>query len=218
MPTTLSGSVKYLRGVGPQRAAVLEEHGIATVGDLLGYLPFRYEDRIRFTRIAEIVPGQVHTISGEVADRGGGTVRFLRGRSAVFHVSVRDASGMLHARFFHGGYLAGRLKPGQKLVLHGKADRDPYRPGRIEMVNPQIELLGGSDGEPADSTEVGRIVPIYEAMGGISSRMLRRIIYQALLNFDADVPDALPAKLRERLRLPTRRDSVLYAHFPPKDT
>ena len=60
MTIALNNPVKYLRGVGPQRAATLEERGISTVGDLLGYLPFRYEDRIRFTPIAEIVPGQVH--------------------------------------------------------------------------------------------------------------------------------------------------------------
>jgi ATP-dependent DNA helicase RecG len=219
MPTTLSNSVKYLRGVGPQRAAALEERGITTVSDLLGYLPFRYEDRIRFTPIAEIVPGQVYTIGAEVSSGGGGMVRFRRGGgSAVFHVTVRDGSGMLHVRFFHGGYLAGRLKEGQRLVLHGKVDRDPYRPGRMEMVNPQFELVGGrDDGEPADSTEVGRIVPVYEAIGGISSRVLRRIIYGVLLNFDGNVPDPLPAEIRERYRFPTRREALLYAHFPPKD-
>ena len=217
MTTTLSDSVKYLRGVGPQRAAILEEHGIATVSDLLSYLPFRYEDRIRFTRIAEIIPGQVHTICAEVSGGGGGTVRFMRGRSAVFHVTVRDGSGMLHARFFHGGYLAGRLKEGQKLVLHGKVDRDAYRPGRLEMVNPQIEVIDAEEGESTDSTEVGRIVPIYEAMGGISSRILRRIIYNALQNFTGDVPDLLSAEIRQRYRFPARRESLLYVHFPPKD-
>jgi ATP-dependent DNA helicase RecG len=217
MTTTLSDSVKYLRGVGPQRAAILEEHGIATVSDLLAYLPFRYEDRIRFTRIAEIIPGQVHTICAEVSGGGGGTVRFMRGRSAVFHVTVRDGSGMLHARFFHGGYLAGRLKEGQKLVLHGKVDRDAYRPGRLEMVNPQIEVIGAEEGGSTDSTEVGRIVPIYEAMGGISSRILRRIVYNALQNFTGDVPDLLSAEIRARYRFPTRREALLYVHFPPRD-
>ncbi|MDE3110499.1 MAG: ATP-dependent DNA helicase RecG, partial [Acidobacteriota bacterium] len=94
--------MKYLRGVGPHRAAVLEEHGIATVGDLLSYLPFRYEDRIRFTPIAEIVPGQVHTILAEVTGGGGSTVRFRRGRGAMFHLSVRDKTGTVYVRFFHG--------------------------------------------------------------------------------------------------------------------
>jgi ATP-dependent DNA helicase RecG len=216
MTTALSDSVKYLRGVGPQRAVALEQRGIHTVADLLGYLPFRYEDRIHFTPIAEVIPEQVQTIIAEVSG-GGGTVRFMRGRSPVFHLTVRDRSGTLHARFFHGGYLAGRLKEGQRLVLHGKVDRDPYRPSRLEMVNPQIEVLGDGDREPVDSTEVGRIVPIYEAMGGISSRMLRRIIYNALLNFHGHMPDPLPEDIRERLQFPTRREALLYAHFPPRE-
>ncbi|HKV04425.1 MAG TPA: ATP-dependent DNA helicase RecG [Candidatus Acidoferrales bacterium] len=217
MTFALNNPVKYLRGVGPQRAATLEQRGIATVGDLLGYLPFRYEDRIRFTPIAEIVPGEVQTILAEVTGGGGSTVRFRGGRGPVFHVTVRDSSGMLHARFFHGAYLEGRLKESQRLVLYGKAEVDPYRPGRIEMVNPQIELVGTSDTAPTDSTEVGRIVPIYEAIGTISSRMLRRIIYNVLLNFDGSVTDPLPEEIRERYRLPTRREALLYAHFPPKD-
>jgi len=213
----LTNPVKYLRGVGPQRAATLEERGISTVGDLLGYLPFRYEDRIRFTPIAEIIPGQVHTILAEVSSGGGSTVRFRRGRAGVFHVTVRDDSGVLHARFFHGAYLEGRLKEGQRLVMHGKADVDAYRPGRIEMVNPQIEIVNASDEGPGDSTEVGRIVPIYEAIGSISSRMLRRIIYGVLRDFDGDVPDVLPDEIRQRYRFPSRREALLYTHFPPKD-
>jgi ATP-dependent DNA helicase RecG len=216
MRILLNNSVKYLRGVGPQRAAMLEERGIATVGDLLSYLPFRYEDRIRFTPIAEIVPGQTHTVLAEVTGAGG-TVRFTRGRGPVFHATVRDGSGILHARFFHGAYLEGRLKEKQRLVLHGKAEVDPYRPGRLEMVNPQIELVGSGENASADSTEVGRIVPVYEALGGISSRMLRRIIYGVLGDFDGAVPDPLPEKIRERYRLPTRREALLYAHFPPKN-
>ena len=218
MSVQLNNPVKYLRGVGPQRAAALEERGIATVGDLLGYLPFRYEDRIRFTKIAEIIPGQVQTILAEVASGGGSTVRFRGGRGPVFHVMVRDASGSLHARFFHGAYLEGRLKEGQRLVMHGKAEIDAYRPGRIEMVNPQIEILSGSgDGAPADSTEVGRIVPVYEAIGAISSRMLRRIIYAVLLNFDGNIPDPLPEEIRARYRFPARREALLAVHFPEKN-
>lgn len=214
MTVTLASPVKYLRGVGPQRAGVLEERGIATVADLLSYLPFRYEDRIHFTPIAELVPGQVHTVLAEVAS--GNTVRFVRGRAPVFHVTAKDSSGRLHARFFHGTYLQQRLKEGQRLVFHGKADLDPYRPGRFEMVNPEIELIGNDQGA-ADSTEVGRIVPIYEAIGAITSRMLRRIIYGVLPSLEGQFPDPLPEGLRERHRFPARREAVMYVHFPPKN-
>ncbi|HUJ31393.1 MAG TPA: OB-fold nucleic acid binding domain-containing protein, partial [Candidatus Acidoferrum sp.] len=148
MAIALNTPVKYLKGVGPQRAALLEERGIATAGDLLAYLPFRYEDRIRFTPIAEMIPGQVYTVLAEVGSGGGSTVRFARGRGPIFHVTVKDKSGSLHARFFHGAYLEGKLKEGQRLVLHGKAEGDSYRPGRIEMVNPQIELVSGGDEAP----------------------------------------------------------------------
>jgi ATP-dependent DNA helicase RecG len=216
MVVTLSTPVKYLKGVGPQRAALLEERGIATVSDLLAYLPFRYEDRIRFTPIAELIPGQFHTVLAQVGEGGGNTVRFARGRPPIFHVTVKDKSGSLHTRFFHGAYLEGKLTEGQRLVMHGKAEIDPYRSGRLEMVNPQIELVSSADA-PADSTEVGRIVPVYEAVGPISSRMLRRIVYSMLLNFDGNIADPLPEDIRERFRFPTRRDALMYAHFPPKD-
>jgi ATP-dependent DNA helicase RecG len=214
----LNNPVKFLRGVGPQRATTLEERGIMTVADLLGYLPFRYEDRVQFTKIAEIVPGQIATVLGEVGAGGGNTVRFRGGgRPPVFHVTIRDGSGQLHARFFHGAYLEGRLKEGQRLVVHGKVDFDPQRPNRFQMVNPEIEVVSAADEAPGDSTEVGRIVPVYEAIGGISSRMLRKIIYAVLRDFDGDVPDPLPFEIRERYRFPARREALLYSHFPPKD-
>ena len=215
MTILLDTSVKYLKGVGPERATLLEERGISTVADLLAYLPFRYEDRIRFTPIAEVIPGQWHTVEAEVGSGGGKTVRFARGRGPVFHVTVKDPSGSLHVRCFHGAYLEGRLKPGQRLVLYGKVEADPYRPARLEMVNPQIELLASGDSSAADSTEVGRIVPIYEAIGRISSRLLRRIIHGALLNLPSRLPDPVPDEIRERLGLPERRQALLDAHFPP---
>ena len=215
MALSLTTPVLYLKGVGPQRATLLAERGIETVADLLGYFPFRYEDRIRFTQIREIQPGLVCTVRAEVVQ--GSVVRFTRGRGAMFHLSVRDDTGVLHARFFHGGYLEGRFKPKQPLVLHGKVDVDPYRPGRLEMINPEVEVLGNSSGEAADSTEVGRIVPIYEAIGGLTSRALRRFLYAALAQVAAQVPDPLPAQIRGRLGFPARGEALTYVHFPPRE-
>jgi ATP-dependent DNA helicase RecG len=209
---SLSTEVKYLKGVGPQRAALLAERGITTVEDLLGYLPFRYEDRIRFTPIREIAPGGTYTVQAEVVS--GGLVRFARSRGAIYHLAVSDKTGLLHCKFFHGNYLENRFKSGQRIVLHGKAEIDPYRPVRTEMINPQFEMLG--DG-PADSTEVGRIVPIYEAIGSVGSRLLRRMVYSALTNLADAIFDPLPPEMLARYRFPARGEALNFVHFPPPD-
>jgi ATP-dependent DNA helicase RecG len=211
MHVTPSTEVMYLKGVGPNRAAALAERGIRTFEDLLGYLPFRYEDRIRFAMIHEIAPGQTYTVQAEVLS--GSLVRYTRARGGVYHLSVRDTSGVLSCKFFHGHYLEAKFKAGQRIVIHGKVGLDPNRPGRIEMINPEYEMLGAGE---ADSTEVGRIVPIYEAIGGISSRMMRRIIYRALENLGGALPDPLPTELLARYKFPARRDAIQFVHFPPQ--
>jgi ATP-dependent DNA helicase RecG len=203
--------VRMIKGVGPQRAELLAKRGLHTLEDLLAYLPFRYEDRIHFSNIKDIQPNGIYTIRVQVMS--GQAVRTMgRGRDAIFHLLVRDSTGQLPCKFFHGGYLENRLKPGQLLILHGKAEIDKLRPARIEMVNPQMELIG----EQMDSTEVGRIVPIYEAIGTFGSRSIRRAIYSALELLDPNMPDLLPAALRAKLHFPSRREAIIYTHFPPQ--
>ena len=209
MPISLQTEVRMVKGVGPQRAELLAKRGIHTLEDLLNYLPFRYEDRIHFSRIKEVQPGNTYTLRARVMS--GQAVRGMYGRDAIYHLLVQDESGSLPCKFFHGGYLEDRLKPGQELILHGKVEIDKLRPARREMVNPQIEVLGSGE---VDSTEMGRIVPIYKAIGTFGSRMIRRSIYTTLQNLDPNVPDVLPPGLRERLRYPTRRDAVIHTHFP----
>src|SRR2546428_6714 len=116
-----------IKGVGPQRAELLAKRGIHTLEDLLGYLPFRYEDRIKFSQIKDVRPNAVYTLRVTVAS--GQAVRTMRSRDAIYHLLVQDETGSLPCKFFHGGYLEGRLKPGQQLILHGKAEVDKQRPG-----------------------------------------------------------------------------------------
>src|SRR2546426_11307850 len=210
MKQSLANEVMHLRGGGPPRAALLADREIRTTQDRRAYLPFRYENRLRFASIRELAPGGTYTVQAEVVS--GGLVSFARSRNAVYHLMVRDATGVLHCKFFHSGYLEGRFKARKRIVLHGKVDVDLYRPGRLEMINPEYELVGD---ESADSTEVGRIVPIYEAIGSLGSRTLRRVIYSTLANLDAAIPDPLPPALLTRHRFPSRRDALTYVHFPP---
>jgi ATP-dependent DNA helicase RecG len=211
MSQSFESDVRMLKGVGPQRAELLAKRGIHTLEDLLHYLPFRYEDRIQFTAIQDVRPNGVYTLRARVAS--GSAVRGMRGRDAIYHLLVKDEAGFsLPCKFYHGGYLEARLKTGQLLVLHGKVEVDRLRPARLEMVNPQFELLAD---EGQDSTEVGRIVPIYEAIGSFSTRAIRRATYAALEQLDPHLADLLPASVRQRMNFPPRREALIHTHFPP---
>ncbi|MGB8493814.1 MAG: ATP-dependent DNA helicase RecG [Candidatus Acidiferrum sp.] len=209
MSISLQTDVRMVKGVGPQRAELLAKRGIFTLEDLLNYLPFRYEDRIHFSKIRDVQPNGTYTLRARVMS--GQAVRGMYGRDAIYHLLVQDDSGSLPCKFFHGGYLEGRLKPGQQLILHGKVEIDKLRPARREMVNPQIEVLTG---EEVDSVEMGRIVPIYEAVGTFGTRQIRRAIYATLQNLDPNIPDILPPALLQQLHYPSRRDALIHTHFP----
>jgi len=209
MSISLQTDVRMVKGVGPQRAELLAKRGIFTLEDLLNYLPFRYEDRIHFSKIKDVQPNGTYTLRARVMS--GQAVRGMYGRDAIYHLLVQDDSGSLPCKFFHGGYLEGRLKPGQQLILHGKVEIDKLRPARREMINPQIEVLTG---EEVDSVEMGRIVPIYEAVGTFGTRQIRRAIYTTLQNLDPNIPDVLPPALLQQLHYPSRHDALIHTHFP----
>jgi ATP-dependent DNA helicase RecG len=209
MSVGLQTNVQMIKGVGPQRAELLAQRGIYTLEDLLNYLPFRYEDRIHFSKIKDVQPKNTYTLRARVMS--GQAVRGMYGRDAIYHLLVQDDTGSLPCKFFHGGFLEGRLKAGQELILHGKVEIDKQRPARREMVNPTFEILTG---EEVDSTEMGRIVPVYEAVGTFGTRQIRRAIYATLQNLDQSIPDTLPAEIRTRLGFPSRRDALIQTHFP----
>jgi ATP-dependent DNA helicase RecG len=209
MTVSLQTNVQMMKGVGPQRAELLAQRGIYTLEDLLNYLPFRYEDRIHFSKIKDVQPNGTYTLRARVMS--GQAVRGMYGRDAIYHLLVQDDTGSLPCKFFHGGFLEGRLKPGQELILHGKVEIDKQRPARREMVNPQFEVLSGQE---VDSTEMGRIVPVYEAIGTFGTRQIRRAIYATLQNLEHTIVDILPLELCNRLGFPSRRDAVIQTHFP----
>jgi ATP-dependent DNA helicase RecG len=213
----LHTSVQYVKGVGPAKAQILAEKGIATVEDLLYYLPFRYEDRINPRGVAELRPGEMASVIAEI--RGSGLFRTPKQRMPIFQMTAGQGRARLKCIWFHGSYLRDKFKPGQMVALYGKVEQD--RDGGLQIIQPQFEILT-EDGErdpeeaAAESLEIGRIVPIYEAAGKgkLTSRWFRRIIHGALENLAPDVPDGVPAPIRARMGLVPRREAFWRAHWP----
>ncbi len=195
----LSTPVKFVKRVGERVAAGLAERGVETVEDLLYHLPFRYEDRLNPRPMSELVAGTMASVIGEVR----GTV-LLRTRSGpIFEMTLGQGLGTVKCMWFHGTYLKDKFRVGQMVAVYGKLE--PSRSamlsiakggpgavgasaGRFKMIQPQFEVLPepgatGSDAEFA-MLEMGRIVPVYESLGGktpwgakLTSKWMRRVVW-----------------------------------------
>ncbi|HYE25957.1 MAG TPA: ATP-dependent DNA helicase RecG, partial [Clostridia bacterium] len=103
----------------------------------------------------------------------------------------------------------------------GKVEASTFGRGGLQMVQPQFEILSEVDSDSTaedlrkwQSLEIGRIVPIYEAAGKLTTRWFRRVIYRMLEELAPDISEAIPAAVRERLGLIERREAFWRAHWP----
>src|SRR5580692_3463696 len=211
----LNTPLTYVKGIGPARAAMLEAKGLVTVEDMLGYVPFRYEDRSNMKTVAQLVPGEMATVIAEVhsAKLSG----FKRRNLGMFEARFSDASrAVLVAKWFHGGYLANVLVEGLKVALFGKVEFDGYS-GELQMLHPEFEILSADDEDGEAALHVGRVVPIYEAVAKLTTRVLRTITHRIFSELPPE-EDQLPQFLRARLKMPDRWTALRDTHFPPPDS
>jgi ATP-dependent DNA helicase RecG len=214
-----STPVQFVKGIGPRLAEVLAAKGIATVDDLLHYLPFRYEDRLNPRSVAELRAGEMATVIAEVRNSG----LFRTRRMPIFQLTVGQGPTKLKCLWFNAPYLQDRFQPGQMLALYGKVEED--HDGNLQIIQPQFEVLGDINEEggadeaekkAAASLEIGRIVPIYEStgQGKLTPRWFRRTIRFALENLSPDLPDPIPAAVRAHLSLVSPREALFQVHWP----
>jgi len=235
----LSTPVKYVKRVGERIAENLAKRGVETVEDLLYHLPFRYEDRANPRRIAEMKPGEMASLVGDVR---GSTLLTTRG-GAMFELTLglaapgidltgglpRLGQSTIKCIWFNGSYLRERFRLGQQIAVYGKLEASRSGgAGRYKLLQPQFEVLPSPDTTGLDAEfprlETGRIVPVYESLGGttawgakLTSKWTRRVlwsVFEELTEAGVEADETLPRALRERLGFPGRMDALRAIHFP----
>ena len=217
--------IQYLPGVGPKRAALLEQElGLRTFGDLIHLYPFRYIDRSSIQRIADIRPDLAYVQvmarvvrsvlygpSGSVFDPAAGPLRF----NAVKRLSVivADASGELELVFFKGiKYNYERLTPGSVFVFFGKP---AVFNGRINIVHPEVDVPPTASG----ASQAGTLTGVYSGTeklrsAGITGRVMTRMMSAALAQCLPEVQETLPEYVLRDNGLCQLRFALQNIHFP----
>jgi ATP-dependent DNA helicase RecG len=204
----LSTPLQFVKGIGPARGAMLSARGLLIVRDLLYYLPFRYEDRSNTKELRSLVPGEKATVLARIEQAS--LSNFQRRSLGFFDATLSDGTGTLLARWFNGKHLVDWLTPGTRLALFGKIEYDRRRLAMV-MVQPEFEIMQDNDEE--EQLHTGRVVPVYEAVGKISTRVFRQLLHRVLEQVEL-LDDALPEDIRKRLALPGLASSLRSVHSP----
>jgi ATP-dependent DNA helicase RecG len=201
--------------VGGQAAKPLAEHlGIQTVGELLEHYPRRYLDLEEVSSVHDLeeARGELVTLVARVGSAEIHTYLDKRRKRTAYRTEVQAklGDGQVWMTFFdpHKGMATGRLdkslRPGSSVMLSGKIGQNTFKRNRWELTQPEI-----TDVEEDPSP----LLPVYPLSGKLRSDQVRRAVRIAL-DVVTDIPDALPARLREEHGLLDVTQAVRWIHRP----
>jgi ATP-dependent DNA helicase RecG len=212
MASYLDNDIKYLAGVGEARAKLLgAELGIRTLGDLLYYFPFRWIDRTRFYRIAEVSEELDETfvqIRARVMSK-----QFIgAGRGQRLSATVGDGSGVAELVWFRGTkWMEKRLEPGREYVFFG---RPHFFRGEFGMVHPEMEGLEAASGRPA-----GALQGVYSTTekltnAHLGTKGIGNLVSSLWPLVEKSIVETLPDWVVREQELMGLRDALFNIHFP----
>jgi len=201
--------VEYLKGIGPQRAAILNrELKIFTFADLIQHYPFRYEDRTRFYKVREVTDElQYIQVRGFIKRKelvGTGYKKRL-----VAHLV--DDSGELELVWFQGiNWVIDKIKPGIEYVIFGRLTRFG---SKYNVAHPEIEAFNES------LTKTSGLQPIYsltEKMRTrhLDSKAISKVMHSLLSQAGEKIRETLPESTLKQYKFLSKKDAILNIHFP----
>ncbi|MBQ3717382.1 MAG: ATP-dependent DNA helicase RecG [Paludibacteraceae bacterium] len=203
--------ITYCKNVGAKRADILRsELGVRTAMDMLRQYPYKYIDRSRFYRIAELDDEDTYVqIVGEVTEWHTIGIGKAQRLSATFF----DGTHQCELVWFRGVQYV-KLQRGVKYLLFGKPSRFNHT---YNFVHPDLtpwdkvtpEMTQGLEPYYNTTEKMKRI--------NLNSKAMRSIIAEMLPDLKAGVPDTIGADILQRYRLMSLTDALTNVHFP-KDT
>lgn len=209
-PNLLQTPITYLKGVGPNRAQVLQsELGIQTYEDLLSHYPNRYIDKTKYYKINELERNSAEVqLIGKIIHLK--TVEQKRGKRLV--ATFADETGEMELVWFRGQkWIKEQLKINVPYVIFGRTN---WFNGSFSMPHPEMDLL--TDHEQGLRITMQPIYPSTEKLSnkGISNRVQSNLVKQLFAEANASFPETLSDQVLDDLKLLSRTEALFNIHFP----
>ena len=194
-----------LHSIAGRISADLKKMGLVTIGDLLWYFPFRYDDLSLVRPISQIVPEEINTVKVKIKTIK--SYRSWRQKMIITEMLATDDADDIRAMWFRQKFIAQALKPGDEIYLSGKvqAGKKLIR----QFVNPTYEK------EKDYQIHSARLVPIYHLGGKTTQKQVRFLMDQALQKANHQA-DPLPTDLLQAENFPWQHEALREIHFPTK--
>ncbi|MEO0288610.1 MAG: ATP-dependent DNA helicase RecG [candidate division WOR-3 bacterium] len=203
----LFDSIKYLKGVGPKMAEILNQMGIHTKYDLLTYPPFRYIDR-NIIEEDKIEEGDYITIFAQVIDCG---EIFTRKGKYIFQALAKTKKeNYFFLTWFNNRFIKNSIKKGDIALFSGKVR---IKRGGFEILHPDFEIFQDDFFELINT---GKIVPVYHTKSNITQKYLRKLVFNLLKDIDR-IDEDLPSDLLEQKNLIDLTQAIKNLHFPENE-
>ncbi|WEK52840.1 MAG: ATP-dependent DNA helicase RecG [Candidatus Cohnella colombiensis] len=191
--------INQLQGVGSKKSEELHALGIFTVGQLIEYYPFRYED-YQIRALHEVKDGEKVTVQGSIASVP--VLQRFGGKSRLFCRVTVDGL-LLTAVWFNRNFLQSQLVPGREITLTGKWEQ---RRKQITVAESEFPDQG--------VMRSGTVQPVYSIAGTLTQAWMRKTIERALTQYGNLIPELLPEELVAKHRLMERREAIMRIHHP----
>jgi ATP-dependent DNA helicase RecG len=183
----------------------LQALGVGTLEDLLTYFPRRFDLRKQCQPISTLRGDEESaTVAGEVQEVSDKNT----GRLPYFSCMLSDSGGFVQVKWFHGGYLRDKIKPGIQLAVSGKVG---VWKEYLEFINPRFQVI--YDPDTTDLSE-DQLVPVYQAGGGLSSGTIGYVIKMVMPEASGLIRDWFDKPYLSKRGLMSRAAAVAAMHRP----
>ena len=198
----LNKDVKYIKGVGPNRSALLNKLGIFTLDDLITYYPRDYEDRSKPKKICDVVNGEEVLVQGIVQSKL--VESRIRKGLTLYRTKIADDTGFMEIVWYNQSYLKNQIKQGQVYNFFGKVS---LKYNKKEMNSPVFDI-------DTKTKNTGKIVPLYPLTYSLSQNVLRGIIENGIKEIERQLPETLPEYILKNYSLYDINTAIKQIHFP----
>ena len=189
-----------IKGLGKASVNKFKKLGVETLYDLLYFFPRAYEDRSNSKDIKNVLADEFVVVKGIVVDLKN---QYIKAGRTMFRAILKDDTSVLELVWFNNKFIKNNIIIGDELLVYGKIKKT----AKLQMINPEYRKI------KTDGSIIGKnseqILPIYPSTASLRQEAIRKVIYEALIDYGYLLEENIPLEMIKKEKLISRKEAVM---------